>query len=172
MAGPSRNRFSQRMRSEPFVPRYSNGANGAPVYPNHGPQLSRDTVGTNISNGTASGSEAFGNSTDPSSENSSIDRYMAGGDQYGYSGVGGAPPVQPIMEEHGDYSSQMYNRPMNGGPPPAAYGRPQGDSWGPPPPSKAPIKLTSDGSAPSTQPQIQRQESKRKSWFKRRFSKD
>jgi hypothetical protein len=72
------------------------------VYPSHGYQQSYDTVTT--ASGTGShGTEQWGNSTDPSSENSSLDRINQVakpdlGEVYGFSGFGGAPQFQgPIL---------------------------------------------------------------------------
>ena len=82
--------------------------NGQPVYPIPGYQRSRDTVNTGVSNGSQSQSEPWTNHTDPSSENSSIDRAQVGpkpppqvevGEQYGFSGFGAGPFKRPIAEE-------------------------------------------------------------------------
>ena len=179
---PQRMRDGNRMQSDPV---WQNRQSTHGVYPVNGHQQSRDTVNTNGSNGSHSDGPY---SNDPSSENSSIER--AGpvkppqqdmGDQYGFNGFGRGP----IMEE---YSHQG---PPNGGhfngppPPPAHNGMPSQNGMPPPPPKHvnqpAPIKLNSSGAPPSemTRPNtLSKQNSntgngdKRKSWFKKRFSKD
>jgi hypothetical protein len=140
-----------------------------------GYQQSRDTVHTNGSTGSHSDGP-YG--TDPSSENSSIERSMPVrppqadmGEQYPVSSYGG-----PIREEYGQKQEGYYPNQQQqqfGGPPP------------PPPhaakamPPRVPIKLDGgSGSAePVGRPGMLRKESteggdKRRSWFKRRFSKD
>ena len=148
------------------------------MYPVPGYQQSRDTVNTNGSNG--SHSEPY--STDPSSDNSSIERPTGGmkpemGEQYGFQGFGGGP----IMEEYhtgmgpatNGYAVQRPNGTLNYSAPPVPA------KQGPPaPPAHAnkPIKLTksNDAAGGENRPApLQRQDTdKRKSWFKRRFSKD
>jgi hypothetical protein len=105
------------------------------------------------------------------------------GEQYGFSGFGGGAQFQgPILEEFGNANHTHYN-PRNGGPPPNNGMHFQPNAANIPPPVSAkttgPIKLggqyseqppQDDGGArPNT---LQRQNTdKRKSWFKRRFSK-
>lgn len=168
VGGPPRTR-NHRMQSDPGWNRYSHGGNG--VYPSYGYQQSRDTVNTNGSNG----SHSDPNSADPGSDNSSFERPTPVskpdlGEQYGFQGFGGAP----ILEEYPNPSA-----PLNNG-----YGvqQPQANGYsgqnGPPVPAKnAPIKLGQPTGAPANgaaRPAVlQRQNTeKRKSWFKRRFSKD
>ncbi len=170
LAGPSKNRFTQRLQHEPPANGY---ANRQGVYPTHVPQLSRDTVNT----GESSQSEPWGNSTDPSSENSSIDkvasmtRVMEPTDPYVYNNYGG--PVNGL----GPAGTNGYLPQPMGSAPPAV------PAHGTSAPRAAPIKLggasypqplnSTSGNAtlvksrggPATQ-------DKRKSWFKRRFSKD
>ncbi|KAF2088216.1 hypothetical protein K490DRAFT_64893 [Saccharata proteae CBS 121410] len=177
--GPTRDRYGQRMQSDNQVPRYPNSGPG--VYPSHSYQHSRDTVNTGNS---SSQSDPYGNSTDPSSENSSIERATPGpkaeaNEHNNYSGFG----QDPIMEE---YDS---TRPQPVG------GYPQG-KFGPPPvpkhggtgavaaPARSVIKLgdgpptplnnaSGNSAAPPRRPPMESHNSeKRKSWFKRRFSKD
>jgi len=197
---PPRSRYSQRLHSDPTLNRYPtpqgqgvypNPPQGQGVYPNPTPgyQQSRDTVQTERSNG--SHSDPWANSTDPSSENSSIERALPvqkpaqnlpNGEDYGFSGFGGGPQFQgPILEEFGN-GNDATHRSRNGGNP-AANGMhfPQNAANIPPPvPAKTgPIKLGGNypeqpqpngGAQPNT---LQRQNTdKRKSWFKRRFSKD
>ena len=176
-------RLGQRMSSEPVM----YGRNSQGVYPSHAYQQSYDTV-TSASGTGSHGTDQWGNSTDPSSENSSIDRIQQApkpdlGEEYGFSGFGGSPQFQsPILEEHGlgapAYGQPGYGQsqisPSNGYP----Y---QGNS-GPPPPPPPPHKETSprvpirlgNSSDPSwgssdVQPQVGE---KRKSWLKRRFSRN
>ncbi|KAF2874914.1 hypothetical protein BDV95DRAFT_603698 [Massariosphaeria phaeospora] len=94
--GPPRAQYNNRMQNDP---RWNRGSNGQNVFPNHNYQQSRDTVHTNGSNG--SHSDPYG--TDPSSENSSIERgppitRADMGEQYGFQGFGG----NPILEEYGN----------------------------------------------------------------------
>ncbi|KAF1944079.1 hypothetical protein EJ02DRAFT_108440 [Clathrospora elynae] len=173
--GGPRMRYGNRMQSDPGWNRQ--GANN--VYPVNGYQQSRDTVNTNGSNGSHSDGLY---SNDPSSENSSIDR--AGpvkppqqdlGEQYGFSGFGRGP----IMEEHSQQG------PPNGGyfppAPPQHNGMPQQNGVPAPPPKQAtpnvPIKLGSSGppaanAARSADVSKSSNDDKRRSWFKRRFSKE
>jgi hypothetical protein len=149
----------------------------------NGYQQSRDTVNTNGSNGSHSDGPY---SNDPSSENSSIERAVPVkypqqdvGEQYGFNGFGRGP----IIEE---YSQEA---PSNGAyfpsAPPPHNGMPTQNGMPPPPPKHAnppaPIKLDSSGSPPTetTKPKVLSKNSsdagpgdKRKSWFKRRFSKN
>lgn len=174
-----RARYS-RMQSDPSWNRYSNGHN---VYPTQGYQQSQDTVNTGGSNG----SESLPNSTNPSSENSSIERGGPVskpdlGEQYGFHGFGNGP--QPILEDYatgtGPSDNGYYAQQYNGAniPPPVPA------KTGPPPPPHNPnmIKLTnSQGQGPAPagggRPNVLARKStdaseKRRSWFKRRFSKN
>jgi len=175
VGGPSqRMRYGNRMQSDPG---WSNRQNGSNVYPMNGYQQSRDTINTNGSNGSHSDGP---HSNEPGSENSSIER--------------GAGPVRPPQD-----MSYGYNG-YNNGPIREEYGQGQGPSNGgyfsqqqqnavPPPPPKhitpltppAPIKLGGGPGAPSFdagRPAMLSKNSsnggddKRRSWFKRRFSKD
>jgi hypothetical protein len=176
--GHSRTRYN-RMSSDPGWNRRENGHS---IYPTQGYQQSRDTVNTGVSNG--SNSDAAPYSTDPSSENSSIERAMPSmqpkpdlGEQYGFNGFGGGP--QPILEEYGNGPSRSngyYYQPL------------QDPSLPPPVPAKANppannpnvVKLSGQQGAPPTQgnrPNVLQRNStdasgKRKSWLKRRFSKN
>jgi hypothetical protein len=155
--------------------------NGDNCYPSHGHQPSYDTFTT----GEGSyGTDTRGNSTDPSSQNSSVDRFPTKPEEYsvdsnnnnqsiGYAN-GPFSPVSPLYS-----SEQSYWKGSNGRPQ-APYGRGQnlnGDAGNsqtqtsgvlrkaaPPP---VPIKLDTGadlGSRSSPPP-------KRQSWLKRRFSK-
>lgn len=177
-AGP-RPRSRYRMQSDAGWNRQSNGH---AVYPTPGYQQSRDTVNTGGSNGSHSDPYA----TDPSSDNSSIERggpvrHPDLGEQYGFTGFGGGP--QPILEEYGN----TYGPPNNGffqqqhtagNPPPVPT-----KSVNPPPQSNPNvIKLTNSqgqgapavgGGKPNVLSRKSTEKSdKRQSWFKRRFSKN
>jgi hypothetical protein len=177
---PVRMRYGNRMQSDPGwnnrQSMHNGNGNGNSVYPMHGLQQSRDTVNTNGSNGSHSDGPY---SNEPSSDNSSFERagpvqrpqppaHMDMGDQYGSNGYGRGPQADP----YGQQPSHGYPQ----------YPTPQMNN-GPPPPSKhitppAPIKLgTSGGSPPADaeRPKVLSKNSnddKRKSWFKRRFSKE
>lgn len=180
--GPPRVRYGNRMQSDPgWGGQGGRVSQGQTVYgqplPN-GYQQSRDTVHTNGSNGSNSDG-AYG--TDPS-DNSSFERSMPVrpphgeyNDSYGANGYGG-----PIREEYGQQQQQQggyfpnqqqqYGTPP---PPPPHAAKPV------PPKAAAPIKLGAPegGAVPAGRPGVLRKESaggedKRKSWFKRRFSKD
>jgi len=171
--GPTRSRYNRNNTDPGNFNRYSNAGHG--VYPTQGHQQSRDTVNTG-----GSGSQSDPYSTDPSSENSSIERATpVGGEQYGFQGFGGAP----ILEEYPNGGGSSYGQngypqqQYNGGTPPIPR------NAGPPaPPKHNPnmIKLTktnSQGQAAAGAGKanvLQREQSndKRKSWFKRRFSKE
>lgn len=173
-------RLSQRMNSEAGV----YGRNNQAVYPSHAHQQSYDTV-TSASGTGSHGTDQWGTSTDPSSENSSIDKIQQVpkadlGEEYGFSGFGGAPQFRgPILEEHG-LDAPAYGQPGYGQPQMSlSNGHPyQGNSGRPPPPPqketayRVPIKL-GNSSGPSGEPTyVQPQPlEKRKSWLKRRFSK-
>jgi len=146
----------------------SNGYNGNGVYPQPGYHQSHDTV---IS-GQTYGSDSTGpwaNGTDPSSENSSLDRINATNPQQdnvygGQNGYGGYPRAIP---EDGQYNLQQQQGYGGGGP------------VQPPNGQRKPIPLgggggESDFAAPprSNLPSTTRPEpEKKKSWLKRRFSK-
>jgi hypothetical protein len=175
VGGPPRVRYGNRMQSDPGWgsqggSRMSQGQNVYGQPPPNGYQQSRDTVHTNGSNGSNSDG-AYG--TDPS-DNSSFERSMPVrppqadmGEQYGANGYGG-----PIREEQqGGYfpgQQQQYGAPP---PPPPHAAKPVQ-------PKAAPIKLGGGegGASPAGRPGVLRKESsgedKRRSWFKRRFSKD
>jgi hypothetical protein len=174
---PARMRYGNRMQSDPGWNNrnsmHNGNGNGSGVYPIHGLQQSHDTVNTNGSNGSHSDVPY---SNEPSSDNSSFERagpvqrplHMDMGDQYGSNGFGRGPQADQYGQGPSQGYSQYPNPPMNNGPPP------------PPkhvtPP--APIKLNTSGGSPPAdagRPKVLSKNSnddKRKSWFKRRFSKD
>lgn len=152
---------------------YNNGNNhnGNGVYPQHGYHQSYDTVNS----GQTYGSDSTGpwnNGTDPSSENSSLDRINATNSQQdgvygGQNGYGGYP--RPIPED-GQYAPEQQQG-YGGGPvqPPGGQRRPiplggSGDDTGFSAAAAAPPR----GKLPST---ARPEPEKRKSWLKRRFSK-
>jgi hypothetical protein len=178
---------------------YGNGngnahENGNGVYPSNGYPQSYDTV-TSATGSGSQGTELWNNSTDPSSENSSIDRMQQAAkpepETYGFSGFGGTP-IQglqgPIFEEHG-HNAPIYGEPgygqsySNSGP---MYGY-QGSDIPPTPPPHLPSKSNaprpavglgassrSYDSGPHDQEKERRLDpgEKRKSWLRRRFSKN
>lgn len=128
-------------------------------------------------------------STDPSSDNSSIERAAPPqkqmqdlGEQYGFSGFGGGPQYQgPILEEFGSgpgpsslgghYPQQQYPTHSNI-PPPVPTKKPL-------PPINTNINLNNQSGPPAqaSRPNVLSRKStsdegKRKSWLKRRFSKN
>ncbi|KAI4160630.1 MAG: hypothetical protein LQ342_005563 [Letrouitia transgressa] len=169
-------RFGQRVNSDPAL----YGSHSQNLYPAHGYHQSYDTVAS-ASGNDSHGTDPWGNSTDPSSESSSIDRIQQSSkpdpvETYGFSGFGGAPHLQgPILEEHSQ-DSPAYGQPGygqsrrngNGGLPF------QGNDLPPTPPPhsskpRTPIKLGNPPPADRT-PSSSNPE-KRKSWLRRRFSK-
>lgn len=182
-------RFGPRNHSDPTLYGH-HGHQG--VYPSHGQQPSYDTVGT--TSNQSHGTDQWGNSTDPSSENSSVDKFQPGvpkqdpGETYGFNGFGAGPQLQgPILEEMG-HDAPSYGQPgyglsqvatTNGFPyqgndvPPAV---PAHDTSMVPPrnvASGAPIRLgtSSNGGYNSVPPPVPSKQEKRKSWLGRRFSK-
>ena len=159
------------------------GHNNQNSYSSPAYQQSYDTGGS-ISANESHGTDQWGTSTDPSSENSSIDRVQPApkpdlGEVYGFNGFGGAPQFQgPILEEHGQ-GDPTYGQPRYGqSQSVAGAGRPyqgNGESAGPSPklhPKEniptGPIKL---GNSPAGNLSSSGTGEKRKSWLKRRFSK-
>ena len=137
----------------------SDGARSNGVYPQHGYQQSHDTVGSDSSGPWAS-------NTDPSSENSSLDRIHANSkpspDGYG-------PPTNSYGYQSGPIPEDGAYAPQNG------YGRGAG---GPvqSPGERRPIPLGNSGDIPapprsSLPSNAKPAPEKRKSWLKRTFSK-
>lgn len=164
-AGPSHGYYPNRARYPRTAsePQFNNNHG---VYPVPGNQQSYETVTT----ASGSGSDPIGYSTDPSSENSSVDRIpqQVPQETYGFSGFGATPQfVPPGSDLNGQSIVKNYSteRPANSYP-----------QQGPPVPNKlgkqAPMKLgeTSGNAGP---PPAQRPEAgeKRKSWLGKRFSK-
>ncbi|ERF68580.1 hypothetical protein EPUS_04678 [Endocarpon pusillum Z07020] len=149
------------------------------IYPSHGHQPSYDTFTT----GEGSyGTDTRGNSTDPSSQNSSVDRFPTKPEEYpsdnnqaiGYSN-GPYSPVSPVYSSEHSFWKGANGRPqapyggteyMNGGGSNHQTQKPavlRKEALSPP---SAPIKLDtgSDAGSRPTPP-------KRQSWLKRRFSR-
>lgn len=163
---PNRARYP-RTASEPQF----NGGGGGGVYPSPGGQQSYETVTT--ASGSGSSADPAGYSTDPSSENSSVDRIhplpKEPVDNYGFNGFGNnpqyAPPGSGLNENSYNGAQKPGNSYQSQAPPPV----PQKQDTGP----RAPIKLgasTGNAGADTSIPTRPTAE-KRKSWFGRRFSK-
>ena len=168
-AGPSNGYYPNRARyprtaSEPHF------GNGGSVYPPNGNPQSYETVTT----GSGSSGDPAGYSTDPSSENSSVDRVAPLPPKepveiYGFTGFGNSPQYLPpgsgLNEQYISNGGpvQQGNGYQNQGPPPV----PRKESTGP----RVPIKL--GATSGNAQPMEKRPGAgeKRKSWFGKRFSK-
>lgn len=169
-----------RTNSDPVLYGNSSQVNyPSPAYPQ-----SYDTGGSTSAN-ESHGTDQWGNSTDPSSENSSIDRSQPVtkpdlGEVYGFNGFGGAPKFQgPILEEHGQ-GAPTYGQPGYGNsqmvPGRAQAYQGNGNSKGPTPPPhnfsgqhtpNEPIKLGNSSAANlSSNPSGK----KRMNWIQRRLS--
>ncbi|KAK5698267.1 hypothetical protein LTR97_007228 [Elasticomyces elasticus] len=144
--GQQRQRYGNRVASEGAIP------NQPRPYGQHSYQQSGDTVNTGVTNGSDS-TGPWANSTDPSSENSSIDKNLAAQNGYGPHGYG-----SPTIQE--DQVVGSYGGPVQA-PPAARRPIPLGDS------GDHPVLPT--GKLPSNA----RAEPEKKSggWLKRRFSK-
>ncbi|CAK4031973.1 Hypothetical predicted protein [Lecanosticta acicola] len=132
-------------------------------YP-HGHQASQDTMHTGVTNGSDS-TGPWANSTDPSSENSSVERGPSAMKPY---------PDHPVNNGHGPpngYGPGGYGQGSVDGPIPedGAY---TGGAVQPPQPTRRPIPLGNSGDPITELPSSKRPEpEKRKSWLARRFSK-
>lgn len=145
---PMRGGYGNRMNSD-------GGRGGNGFYPQHGYHQSHDTVGSDSTG-------PWANSTDPSSENSSLDRINATSkpspDGYGYNNYSSGP-----IPEDGAYA------------PPRGYGGPVQSPGGERKPiplgnttGESPVAAPPRGDLPST---ARPPPEKRKSWLKRTFSK-
>lgn len=168
-SGPSNGYTPNRAR---YPRSASDQPNGQGPYTNaYGNQPSYETVTT----ASGSGSEPLGYSTDPSSENSSIDRYPA------------ASRGDPNGGEYGSYNNGIPHTNGVQFSPAAGYGPPDGGhgNRGPPapvhketaqaPPPRVPIKLggsSTPGSHPTVYEPPKPEPTKRKSSFFKRFSKN
>ena len=169
-SGPSNGYYPNRARYPRTAtePHYGHGQG---VYPAPGNQPSYETVTT--ASGSGSSSEPAGYSTDPSSDNSSLDRMAGAGmkepsENYGLEGFGANPQFAPPGHGLEQYASNGAPRQVNNGyksqvPPPV----PQKGSSAT---LRKPIKLgaTSGNAGPAILAPVPE---KRKSWFGRRFSK-
>lgn len=173
-AGPGNGYYPNRARyprtaSEPHF------NNNPGVYPVAGGQKSYETV--NTASGSGSSGDPTGYSTDPSSENSSVDRIAPlpvkePGESYGFAGFGGtpqyAPPGNGLQDQYVTNSTNGAQRQGNGyqsqGPPAV----PRKESA-----SRVPIRLgaSSGNAGPPSETQRPSAGEKRKSWFGKRFSK-
>jgi len=173
-AGPSNGYYPNRARYPRTAsePHYNNGQG---VYPAPGNQQSYETVTT--ASGSGSSADPVGYSTDPSSENSSMDRIPPPpqkdlAEAYGFNGFGGNPQYLPpgigINEQYGSNGLQQQgNGYQTQGPPPL----PRKESA----PPRVPIKLgaTSGNAGPRMQEGGRPSAGeKRKSWFGKRFSRN
>ncbi len=104
--GYYRPRYAPRMASEPMPNTARNGRPG--VYPVHAYQRSYDTVTTGSNATTNTTSDQWASSTDPSSDNSSLDRVQAQappppkpdlGEVYGFMGFGDVPQLKGSVLE-------------------------------------------------------------------------
>ncbi|KAF8866450.1 hypothetical protein BDZ45DRAFT_272442 [Acephala macrosclerotiorum] len=165
---PNRARYP-RTASEPHL----NNPTG--VYPLPGNQQSYETV--NTASGSGSSGDPAGYSTDPSSENSSVDRITPLpvkdlGETYGFNGFGTTPqyslPGAGLQEQYVANPTNGAQRQGNGyqeeGAPPVL----RKDSA-----PRVPVKLsaTSGNAGPQNDSQRPSAGEKRKSWFSKRFSK-
>ncbi|KAH0544193.1 hypothetical protein FGG08_001638 [Glutinoglossum americanum] len=176
-----RPRFGQRVHTEPPASAHSNGQN---FYPSAAYQQSVDTV--NTASGGSYNTDPWGYSTDPSSEDSSIDRKDQGikaepADSHGY-GIQFGNTAQPQLtnslnypghpQGNGSYLASKnsadpngagnYNQ-WNSAPPSVPPHLPPKDNI----PPRVPIKLSNVSvAAPINGPKLGTGE-KRKSWFKR-----
>lgn len=159
--GGRRPRQNGRMNSE-----YGYGGNAANFYPQHSYQRSNDnmTAGSGSNN-----TDQWGNSTDPSSVNSSMDRLQqqlqngqkqeSPQETYGFSGFGDSPHLDTSFQQHAPTppphgGQNMYTNGANG------Y------SQQPPPPVKdTPAPANNKGTLKKNGSE------KRQSWFKKRFSR-
>jgi len=172
-AGPSNGYYPNRARYPRTAsePQFNSGQGG--VFPGPGNQHSYETVTTASGSG---GSDPAGYSTDPSSENSSVDRVAPMPvkepvETYGFSGFGANPQIQPPgagLQENGALrQGNGYPQQYQGGP---QVPRKEAGA------SRVPIKLgTSSGNAQAPPNVLGKQRpaagEKRKSWLGRRFSK-
>jgi hypothetical protein len=176
--GQYRRGFGPRNNSDPVM----YGGNTHSMYSNQRREInnSYETATQGSGSGGSHGTEHWTNSTDPSSENSSVDRFQQPqppkpdiGEAYGFTGFGGAPQTALEIGQHDAYGQHQFNlnrQPRKDLPPP------------PPPHSSGGIGIrqprentlhkrssTYDAPSPIQRPATQE---KRKSWLMRRFSKN
>lgn len=192
--GPSPNRraFGPRNNSDPIM--YGSNARGSAINDQRREprQQTYDTATQGSGSGGSHGTEPWNASTNPSSENSSVDRFQQAhlqqppkpdlGETYGFSGFGGAPQGLEYNQDPAavvGYANGPDRRPVarNEGPPPPPpphdYARNQAGMRQPVRGAsllQKPRAATFDSSgSPQQRPATQE---KRKSWLMRRFSKN
>jgi len=169
-AGPSNGYHPNRARYPRTAsePHFNNGQGG--VYPVPGNQPSYETVTT--ASGSGSSADPAGYSTDPSSENSSVDRVAPLPHKeveiYGFNGFGNTPQYAPpgigLDQRQGPTgAARQGNGYQHQGPPPP----PSKEDFAPRPSIK--LGETSGNVAPQSAQQPTNE--KRKSWFGRKFGK-
>lgn len=183
---PPRHRYARGTPSDTSLNRHA--PNGMPVYPSNGHQQSRETINTGESSG--SHSDPWANSTEPSSENSSLERFAAAlrhenGDAPGPSNLGriSIPEDRPVDGRSSNPYGHLPPRKPTGGPAYYNAGKQTVNAALPPalPPSsngtairtqQQALSATSGNAGPTPTSKLQRGNSgKRGSWFKRRFSR-
>ncbi|KAF2674662.1 hypothetical protein BT63DRAFT_16720 [Microthyrium microscopicum] len=148
------------------------GPQGAPIYPAVGNSRSKDTLNT----GGSGGSDQWNNSTNPTSDEGSLERA---------NGVSRPVPVQShsgYQQNYGSYDEQAYGN--NGGPPRPPqhmagnngynggnYNQNQGIGENPPPPPPKQAATKNIIRLSQTAVQSEAAPAERSSWFKKRFSK-
>jgi hypothetical protein len=169
-AGPSSGYYPNRARYPRTAsePHFNSGGQG--VYPVSGIQQSYETV--NTASGSGSSGDPAGYFTDPSSENSSVDRVAPPqkdpAETYGFNGFGNAPQYLPpgngINEQYGWNGAQQQGGGYHHqGPPPVPRKEPAS--------ARGPIRLGASNANVITKDARPPTE-KRKSWFGKRFSKN
>lgn len=173
-SGPSNGYYPNRARYPRTAsePHYNNGQG---VYPSPANQQSYETVTTASGSGS---SDPLGYATDPSSENSSMDRIPPPpppqkdlAEAYGFNGFGGNPQYLPpgsgINERHEPNGAQQQGYGYSSQGPPSLLRKESG-------PPRVPIKLGTTSGNAGPQPQESGRPpvgEKRKSWFGKRFSR-
>lgn len=178
MSGRPRPRHHRRMNSEHYGNNASNGyaQNGYAQngYGQNGYHKSYENV--TAASGSGSNTEPWGNSTDPSSVNSSIDQLQqqqrmderSVADNFGFQGFGPGPNLNGKVAASGGAGPERIVLGNNQSSAPATdSGGPVGG--GPAPTTRRQLRKTNN--VPTAAPAAAG-DTKRKSWFKRRFSKD
>jgi hypothetical protein len=158
---PRGNRHNQRANSD----HTAYAGNTQTVYPQQAHHQSYDNV-TAASGSNSNKTDQWGNSTDPSSVNSSLDRLQQQQQQqqnleksYGFNGFGNTPQL--------DYNQQGYGQPTPPAPAANGYGQGHGQSSMQPPVPRKEAPARQFQQVPAQTPVAE----KKKSWFKKRFSK-
>lgn len=182
-----RPRNDNRMSSD-----YAGNSNGQVFYPQQGYQRSNDNITAGSGSGGSNNTDQWGNSTDPSSVNSSMDRLQQQlqanskqdrplAETYGINGFGPGPQLEGFTASYGEGNGSAPPAP-----PPHAYGARNGtgngNTWysnggyrgsqqAPPPPAKEYRKPVGEEHFARKSTLRKNNSEKRQSWFKRRFSK-